>query len=80
MICNSTQYFSGDQIEKNKMGGACSTQGGDGRCIQDFGRKPKGKTTLGRPSYRWEDNVKMDIQEVGCGGMEWIDVAQDGYR
>jgi hypothetical protein len=32
---------------------------------------------LGRPRRRWEDNVKMDLQEVGCGGMDWIGLAQD---
>jgi hypothetical protein len=39
--------------------------------------KPKGKRPLGRTRRRWEDNIKMDIQEVGCGGMDWIDLAQD---
>jgi len=39
--------------------------------------KPEGKTPLGRPRYRWEDNIKMDLQEVGCGGMDWIELAQD---
>jgi hypothetical protein len=34
--------------------------------------KPVGKRPLGRPRCRWEDNVKMDLQEVGCGGMDWI--------
>jgi hypothetical protein len=34
--------------------------------------KPEGKRPLGRPRRRWEDNIKMDLQEVGCGGMEWI--------
>jgi len=34
--------------------------------------KPKGKRPLGRPECRWEDNIKMDLQEVGCGGMDWI--------
>jgi hypothetical protein len=38
--------------------------------------KPEGKRPLGRPRYRWEDNIKMDIQEVECGGMDWIDLAQ----
>ena len=38
---------------------------------------PEGKRPLGRPRRRWEDNNKMDLQEVGCGGMDWIDVAQD---
>ena len=35
--------------------------------------KPEGKEPLGRPRRRWEDNIKMDFQEVGCGGMEWIE-------
>ena len=40
-------------------------------------RKPGGKRPLGRPRSRWEDNIKIDLQEVGCGGMDWIDLAQD---
>ena len=39
--------------------------------------KPEGKRPLGRPRRRWEDYVKMDLQEVGCGGMDWIELAQD---
>ena len=39
--------------------------------------KPEGKRLLGRPRRRWEDNIKMDLQEVGCGGMDWIELAQD---
>jgi len=39
--------------------------------------KPDGKRPLGRPRRRWEDNIKMDLQEVGCGGVDWIDLAQD---
>jgi hypothetical protein len=39
--------------------------------------KPEGKSPLRRPKRRWEDNIKMDLQEVGCGGMDWIDLAQD---
>jgi len=37
--------------------------------------KPEGKRLLGRPGYRWGDNTKVDIQEVGCKGMGWIDVS-----
>jgi hypothetical protein len=37
--------------------------------------KTGGKRTLGRPKHRWEDNIKIDLQEVGCGGMDWIDLA-----
>ena len=42
--------------------------------------KPEGKRPLGRPRSRWEDNIKMDLQEVGCGGMDWIELAQDRDR
>jgi len=40
-------------------------------------RKPEGKRPLGRPRRRWEDNIKMDVPEVGCGVMDWIKLAQD---
>ena len=36
-----------------------------------------GKRQLGRPRHKWEDNIKMYLQEVGCGGMDWIDLSQD---
>jgi hypothetical protein len=39
--------------------------------------KPEGKRPLGRPRRGWEDNIKIDIQKVGCGGMDWIELAQD---
>ena len=42
--------------------------------------KPEGKTPLRRPRRRWEDNIKMDLQEVGCGVMYWIKLAQDRDR
>ena len=37
----------------------------------------EGKRPLGRPRLRWEDSIKMDLQEVGCGGMDWIELAED---
>jgi hypothetical protein len=44
--------------------------------------KPEGKRPLGRLRHRWEDNIKMDRQEEGCQGMDWIELAQerDGWR
>jgi len=42
--------------------------------------KPEGKRPLGRHRRRWEDNIKTDIQEVGCGGMDWIELAQNRDR
>jgi hypothetical protein len=38
---------------------------------------PEGKRPLGRPRHRWEDHTEIDLQEVGCGGMDWIKLAQD---
>ena len=38
------------------------------------------KRSLGRPRRRWEDNINMNLQEVGCGGLDWIDLAQDRDR
>jgi hypothetical protein len=42
--------------------------------------KPVEKGTLGRPRRRWEDNIKIDLQEVGCGGIGWIELAHDKDR
>ena len=43
-------------------------------------RERERERPLGRPRHKWDDNIKMDLQEVGCGGMDWIDVAQDRDR
>ena len=42
--------------------------------------KSEGKRQLGRSRHRWEDNIKMDFWEVGCGGMDWIELAQERDR
>jgi hypothetical protein len=43
-------------------------------------RKPEGKKPLGKPRRRWDDNTKIDLQEVGCRGMDWMYLAQDRSR
>jgi len=40
----------------------------------------KERDHLGRPRHRWEDNIQMDLQEMGCGGMDWIELAQNRDR
>ena len=50
------------------------------RCKQGFGGNTWGKRPFGRTRRRWEDNIKIDLQEVRCGGMDWIDLAQDRDR
>ena len=62
------------------MGGACSAYGGEERYIQGLVGKPEGKRPLGRHRRRWEDNFKMYLQEVGCWGVDWIELGQDRNR
>ena len=50
---------------------------GKDRCIQGLGG---GNRPLGRPRHKWEDNIKIDLKEVGSGGMDHIDLAQDTDR
>jgi hypothetical protein len=42
--------------------------------------KPEGKNSLGRTRHRWDDNIKMDLQELGCGDKDWIELTQDRGR
>jgi len=62
------------------MGGACSAYGGRRGVYRVLVGKTEGRRPLGRPRRRWEDNIKMDLQEVECGGMDWIDLAEDRDR
>jgi hypothetical protein len=47
---------------------------------RDLVWKPEAKTPLGRTRRRWEDNIKMDLQEVECGGMDWVELSNDRDR
>ena len=64
------------------MGGACSRYGGEKRCKQGFGGEPEANRALGRLRRRWEDNIKMDLQEVEWGsrtGMNWLRIRTGGW-
>jgi hypothetical protein len=65
----------GDKIEKNEMGGACSSVGEGKSVYRVLVGKPEGKSSLGRSRYRWNDNIQMDFQGVGCRGTDWIELA-----
>jgi hypothetical protein len=62
------------------MGGACGPYGGRERSVRVLVGKPVGKRPLGRPRRRWENNIRMDLQEVGLGYEDWIGLAQDRDR
>jgi hypothetical protein len=59
------------------MGGACRADGEERDVYRILVGKPEGKRPLGRPRRRWDDNIKITLQEVGCGGMDWIGLTQD---
>jgi hypothetical protein len=62
------------------MGRACGTHGRGEVGVQGFDGKAKGKTPLGRPRYRWNDGIRMDLREIGWGSVDRIQLAQDRYR
>jgi hypothetical protein len=68
-------------MEKNEVGETCSS-GGEGRGVYRLlVGKPEGMRPLGRRRCRWEDNIKMDLQEVGCGGwtgLSWLKIETGG--
>jgi len=57
------------------MGGAYSAYGGEVRRIQVLVTKPEGKRPLGGSRRRWKDNIKMCLQEVECGDVDWLELA-----
>jgi hypothetical protein len=59
------------------VGRACSPNGGKENYVQVIGGKARGREPLGRPRCRWVDNIKMDLLEIGWGGVDWIGLAQD---
>jgi hypothetical protein len=70
----------GDKIEKNEVGVPWSAMGECRGVYRVLVGKPEGNRPLGRPWRRWEDNIKTETQDVGCGGVDWIDLAQDRDR
>jgi hypothetical protein len=59
------------------MGGACGTYGGERKYTQGFGSETEEKRPLGTPKRRWENNIQMDLKEMGWKRVQWINLAED---
>jgi len=79
MICTPHPNCAGDKIEKNEMGWACGVYWRGEGVYRVLLRKLEGRRPLGRPRRRWVD-IRTDLQDVGCGYMDWIGLAQDRDR
>jgi len=79
VLCSSPNF---NRVIKSTMRwvGRVAGMGDSRRVYRVLVGKPEGKRQLGRSRRRWEDNIKMDLQEVGWGGMDWIDLAQNRDR
>jgi hypothetical protein len=64
MLCLLIKHHSGDQVKKTEMGRTCGTYGGEDRVLVG---KSERRRPLGRTRRRWEDDIKMDLREVGWG-------------
>jgi len=69
-------------IKSRRMGRAGHVaRMGEGRVVHRIlVGEPEGRRPLGRPRRRWEDNIRMELREVGCGCLDWLELAQDRYR
>jgi hypothetical protein len=65
------------QVKEDEIERACNTPGMKRNACRVLVGKPEGKRPLGRPKRRWEDSIKIDLREIGWGGMDCTDLAQD---
>jgi hypothetical protein len=63
--------------EEDEIGGTRSTHGEGEECLQGFGWEARREETTGKTRCRWEDNIKIDLMEMGISGVNWIQLAQD---
>jgi len=68
------------KLRRMRWAGHVARMGEERRVYRVLVGKPEGRKPLGRPRRRWVDNIRMDLQEVGCGYMDWIGLAQDRDR
>jgi len=76
----STNIVRVIKSRRMRWAGHVARMGEERGVYRDLVGKPEGRRRLGRPRGRWVDNIRMDLQEAGCGYMDWIGLAQDTYR
>jgi len=76
-LCSSPNIFRMIKSRRMRWAGHVARMGERRGVYGVLMGKPEGKSPFGRPWCRWEDNIKMDIQEVGCGVIDWFELAQD---
>jgi hypothetical protein len=69
------KYNQNDQVKKDEMGRVCTMNGDKRNGYRILEGKSEGRRPLRRPRRRWEDNIRIDLRDIGWGGMDWIDVA-----
>jgi hypothetical protein len=79
-LYSSTNIVRVIKSRRMRWAGHVARMGVGSSVYRIFMRKPEGKRPLGRPMCRWEDNIKMSLQEVGGGGLDWIELAHDRDR
>jgi hypothetical protein len=80
MICIPYPILWGGKIEKNEVDGACGAYGEEIVVHRVLVGKSEGKRPLGKPRRRWKDNIKINLQEVGGGFGDWMELSQDRGR
>jgi hypothetical protein len=81
-LCSTrlAKYYSGDQIKKEMVGARRDTYVRCEICLHDLVGRPHGKRPLGRSRHRGEDNIKIDLEKLQWGSVDWIDLAEDRER
>jgi hypothetical protein len=79
IICTHPQISLG-KSRRMRWAGHVARMGEERKVSKVLVGKPEGKRPLGRPRRRWEDGIRMDLREIGLGGVDWIRLAQDRDR
>jgi hypothetical protein len=79
IICTHPQISLG-KSRRMRWAGHVARMGEERKVYKVLAGKPEGRRPLGRPRRRWEDGIRMDLREIGLGGVDWIRLAQDRDR